>query len=79
MCARSPGWPSGGGNKLVNIHGWVPGTGVAAALATICSYPNATWLEVPHDPPAITPDSFQGIVKETASHQQGGRLPVLPG
>ena len=52
------------GNKLVNIHGWVPGTGVAAALATICSYPNATWLEVPHDPPAITPDSFQGIVKE---------------
>ena len=33
-------------------------------MATICSYPNATWLELPHDPPAITPDSFQGIVKE---------------
>ena len=51
------------GNKLCNIHGWVPGTGVAAALATICSYPNATWLEYPHDPPAIDPGSFQGIVK----------------
>ena len=52
------------GNKLCNIHGWVPGTGVAAALATICSYPNATWLEYPHDPPSIGPESFQGIVTQ---------------
>ena len=52
------------GNKPCNIHGWVPGTGMAACLSLICSYPNATWLEYPHDPPALAPDSFQGIVRE---------------
>jgi len=50
------------GNKLCNIHGWVPGVGVAASANLICSYPNATWLEYPFDPPAIEEDNFQGIV-----------------
>lgn len=52
------------GNKMCNIHGWTPGVGVAANVHFMCSIPNATWLEVPYDAPAILPENFQGIVKD---------------
>ncbi len=70
------------GNKPCNIHGWVPGVGVAACVALICSYPNATWLEYPYDPPTMTPDNFQGIIKEPlAINKEDGCLhaPNKPG
>ncbi|MCD7788976.1 MAG: mandelate racemase/muconate lactonizing enzyme family protein, partial [Bacteroides thetaiotaomicron] len=53
------------GNKLCNIHGWSPGVGVAASVHCMCAIPNADWLEFPYDPPAILPENFQGIVKES--------------
>ena len=63
------------GYKDCNIHGWVPGTGVAACLATICSYSNASWLEYPHDPPSFTPSGFQGIViNPLMIHKEDGCL-----
>ncbi len=50
--------------KTFNLHGWVPGTGVAACVHLACSLPNSNILEYPYDYPILMPDEFQGIVKE---------------
>lgn len=50
--------------KVVNPHAYIPGSGTMQSMHLVASYPNFTWLEFPCDPPALTPEVFQGIVKE---------------
>lgn len=50
--------------KTVNPHAYIPGMGVLQTMHLVASYPNFTWLEYPCDPPTLTPEAFQGVLKE---------------
>ena len=50
--------------KIVNPHAYIPGMGVLQSMHLVASYTNFTWLEYPCDPPSLTPEVFQGVLKE---------------
>ena len=50
--------------KVVNPHAYIPGMGVLQSMHLVASYTNFTWLEYPRDPPSLTPEVFQGVLKE---------------
>ena len=50
--------------KVVNPHAYIPGMGVLQSMHLVASYTNFTWLEYPCDPPSLTPEVFQGVLKE---------------
>ena len=50
--------------KIVNPHAYIPGAGVIQSMHLVASYTNFTWLEYPYDPPTLTPEVFQGVLKE---------------
>ncbi len=62
--------------KLVNPHAYIPGTGVLQSMHLVASYTNFTWLEYPCDPPTLTPQAFQGIVKENFLVEADGCIPM---
>ena len=62
--------------KTVNPHAYIPGTGTLQSMHLVASYPNFSWLEFPCDPPALTPEAFQGIVKENWMVEEDGCIPL---
>lgn len=67
--------------KICNPHAWIPGLGVLQSMHIVASIPNFTYLEYPYDPPKITPESFQGIVKDYYTVDSDGyiTMPDKPG
>lgn len=62
--------------KICNPHAWIPGLGVMQSMHMVAAIPNFTWLEFPYDPPKITPEVFQGIVKEYYFPEADGCIPL---
>ena len=65
--------------KIVNPHAYIPGLGVLQTMHLAASYPNFTWLEYPCDPPTLTPERFQGILKENYLPDPADGCVPLPG
>jgi L-alanine-DL-glutamate epimerase-like enolase superfamily enzyme len=68
-------------HKLVAPHHGGGGVGLAAHLHLCAAIPNASYLEVWHDPPVITSDIFQWYLKEPLRVDAEGfvRVPQKPG
>jgi len=65
--------------KICNPHAWIPGVGLVASMHLVAAIPNFTYLEYPYDPPVITPEIFQGILKEPVRVESDGCVKVPDG
>ncbi|MGH2460332.1 MAG: mandelate racemase/muconate lactonizing enzyme family protein [Chloroflexota bacterium] len=68
-------------HKLVAPHHGGGGIGLAAHLHLCAAIPNASYLEVWHDPPCMTGDLFQWYLKEPLRVDSAGNVvvPAKPG
>jgi len=68
-------------HKLIAPHHGGGGIGLAAHLHLCAAIPNASYLEVWHDPPCITSDLFQWYLKEPLTIDADGNVavPSTPG
>jgi L-alanine-DL-glutamate epimerase-like enolase superfamily enzyme len=63
-------------HKLVAPHHGSGGVGLAAHLHLCAAIPNASYLEVWHDPPCMTSDLFQWYLQEPLRIDADGNVPV---
>jgi L-alanine-DL-glutamate epimerase-like enolase superfamily enzyme len=66
-------------HKLIAPHHGGGGVGLAAHLHLCAAVPNASYLEMWHDPPCMTSDIFQWMLKEPLRVGSDGRVKVPQG